>query len=92
MTGCRVAFSELNEKHRGSVRFGDGSRVQIRGRGTVLFRCKNGEHRALTEVYYIPELSSSIISLGQLDEHGAEVLIRKGCCASRTRTGVSWLR
>jgi hypothetical protein len=78
MTGCRAAFSELDEKHGGSVRFGDGSQVQIRGRGTVLFRCKNSEHRALTEVYYIPELRSSIISLGQLDEHGAEVLIRQG--------------
>jgi hypothetical protein len=76
MTGCRAAFSELDEKHAGSVRFGDGSQVQIRGRGTVLFRCKNGEHRALTNVYYILKLRSSIVSLGQLDEHGAEVLIR----------------
>jgi len=87
MTGCRAAFSELDEKHAGSVRFGDGSRVEIRRRGTVLFRCKNGEHRALSEVYYIPELRSSIVSLGQLDEHGAEVLIRGGVLRIRDQDG-----
>jgi hypothetical protein len=87
MTGCRATFSELDEKHTGSVRFGDGSRVQIQGRGTVLFRCKNGEHRALTDVYYIPELRSSIVSLGQLDEHGAEVLIRNGVLRIRDQDG-----
>jgi hypothetical protein len=27
MTGCRATFSELDEKHAGSVRFGDGSQV-----------------------------------------------------------------
>jgi transposase InsO family protein len=53
----------------------------------VLFRCKNGEHRALTDVYYIPELRSSIVSLGQLDEHGAEVLIRNGVLRIRDQDG-----
>jgi hypothetical protein len=38
----------------GSVKFGDGSNVEIRGRGTVIFQCRNGEHRVLTDVYYIP--------------------------------------
>ena len=28
------------------------------------------------DVYYIPQLRSSIISIGQLDEHGSEVLIK----------------
>jgi len=87
MTKCRAAFSELDEKHAVSIRFSDGSRVEIRRRGTVLFKCKNGEHRALSEVYYIPELRSSIVSLGQLDEHGAEVLIRDGVLQIRDQDG-----
>ncbi|XP_066333454.1 uncharacterized protein [Miscanthus floridulus] len=33
---------------------------------------------ALTDVYYIPQLRSSIISIGQLDEHGSEVLVKDG--------------
>jgi len=28
--------------------------VAIRGRDTIIFRCQNGEHRALADVYYIP--------------------------------------
>ena len=33
---------------------------------------------ALIDVYYIPQLRSSIISIGQLDERGSEVLIKDG--------------
>ena len=85
MTGSRAAFSDLDESKTGTVKFGDGSRVIIRGQGTVLFRCRNGEHRALQEVYYIPQLRSNIVSLGQLDEHGSEVLIKTGVLSIRDR-------
>ena len=78
MTGSKEAFSELDDDVTGMVKFSDGSRVVIRGRGTIIFRCQNGEHRALTDVYYIPQLRSSIISIGQLDERGCEVLIEMG--------------
>lgn len=44
MTGMRSAFTELDSGIRGSVRFGDGSVVAIEGRGTILFKCKGGEH------------------------------------------------
>jgi hypothetical protein len=50
----------------------------MQGRGTIIFRCQNGDHHALTNVYYIPQLRSCIISIGQLDEHGSEVLIKDG--------------
>ena len=76
MTGSKEAFSELDDDVTGMVKFGDGSRVAIRGRDTIIFRCQNGEHRALMDVYYIPQLHSSIISIGQLDERGSEVLIK----------------
>ena len=64
MKGSKEAFSELDGNVTGTVKFGDGSRVAIRGRGTIIFRCQNGEHRALMDVYYIPQLHSSIISIG----------------------------
>ena len=43
------------------------------------------EHRALTDVYYIPQLRSSIISIGLLDERGSEVLIKDGVLRIRDR-------
>ena len=50
--------------------------MAIRGRDTIIFRCQNGEHHMLTDIYYIPQLHSSIISIGQLDERGSKVLIK----------------
>ena len=64
MTGSKAAFSELDDDVTGMVKFGDGSRVAIRGHGTIIFRCQNGEHRALTDVYFIPQMRSSIIIIG----------------------------
>jgi len=78
MTGCRDAFAELDSKVCGNVWFGDGSVVEIEGRGSIVFVCKNGEHRALTGVYYIPKLKANIISLGQLEETGCRVVLDSG--------------
>uniref|UniRef100_A0A0A9FG69 Retrovirus-related Pol polyprotein from transposon TNT 1-94-like beta-barrel domain-containing protein n=1 Tax=Arundo donax TaxID=35708 RepID=A0A0A9FG69_ARUDO len=60
------------------VRFGDGSLVDIKGQGTVVFTSTGGEHRALTGVYYIPRLKNNILSVGQLDKNSATVEIKNG--------------
>ncbi|KAK3124877.1 hypothetical protein QOZ80_7BG0595270 [Eleusine coracana subsp. coracana] len=78
MTRRREYFTELDSSVQGSVKFGDASGVEIKGVGSVLFTAKSGEHRLLTEVYYIPALRNSIISLGQLDENGSRVEIDDG--------------
>ena len=75
MTDDKEKFEELNDKITGSVKFGDGSTVQIEGKGSIAFRCKNGEERVLREVYFIPSLRSNIISLGQLSEEGNKVVL-----------------
>jgi hypothetical protein len=56
MTGCREMVTQLDVKVRGTVKFGDGSLVEIHGRGIVLFSCRSGEHRAFTNVYFILKL------------------------------------
>jgi hypothetical protein len=67
MSVCRVAFSSIDGGTMGTVRFVDGSVVKIDGIGTVLYECKNGEHRSLLHVHYIPCLTTSIISVPQLN-------------------------
>ena len=37
--GSKEAFSKLNDNMTVTVKFGDGSRVVIRGRGTIIFMC-----------------------------------------------------
>jgi hypothetical protein len=78
MMGSRVAFASIDTRTAGMVRFGDGSVVRIKGRGTILYQCKNGEHRALLNVYYIPRLDNNIINIGQFDESDYEVKIHHG--------------
>ncbi|WVZ61750.1 LOW QUALITY PROTEIN: hypothetical protein U9M48_011574 [Paspalum notatum var. saurae] len=78
MMGERGFFSELDTGVHGTVRFGDGSVVGIEGRGTVLFKCKTGEHQALTGVYHIPRLTANIVSLGQLEGDGYKILMECG--------------
>ncbi|XP_074356127.1 uncharacterized protein LOC141695814 [Apium graveolens] len=75
MTGQRSKFRVLDEKVTGQVKFGDGSVVHMKGRGSVVVRGKTGEERTLRHVYYIPSLCSNIISIGQLAEEGNKVTI-----------------
>jgi len=80
MTGCREAITSLDTSVGGSVRFGDGSLVEIAGIGSVLLQTKHHGHKVLSEVYFIPKLKSNIISLGQLEEGGCKVVLEDGFC------------
>lgn len=77
MTGCKSKFSELDEGVTGLVRFGDGSTVEIKRKGTVNFKCKTGEVRTLYEVYYILDLCSNIISFRQMSEIRNRVVLKE---------------
>ncbi|XP_066341934.1 uncharacterized protein [Miscanthus floridulus] len=85
MTSSKASFFELDNDVTSMVKFGDGSRVAIQGCNTIIVRCWNGKHHALTDVYYIPQLCSSIISIGQLDKRSSEVLIKEGFLRIRDR-------
>jgi hypothetical protein len=78
ITGSKEIFAELDTQIYGTIKFSDGSITNIEDRGTIILTCKNGKHRALTGVYYIPRLKASILSIGQLDETGCHVDINGG--------------
>jgi hypothetical protein len=75
MTGRGNMFSELDRTVQGTVMFGDGSVVNICGKGTVILSGRHDGHKVLTGVYWIPCLKNSIVSVGQMDEGGSHVLI-----------------
>lgn len=64
---CKYVFGDL---------WVDRSKVEIKGKGTVMMLCKNGEEKKLCEVYYIPSLQNNIISLGQMSEEGNKVELK----------------
>ncbi|KAK8951630.1 hypothetical protein KSP39_PZI004097 [Platanthera zijinensis] len=78
MTGCKDFFSSLDETVRGKVKFGDGSSVEICGRGAVFLKDKKEQHKVFTNVYYIPKLRTNIASLGQLEENGCKIVMEDG--------------
>lgn len=78
MTGDEAVFAELDRAVSGKVRFGDGSLVDICGRGTVLFVFNGERHHELANVYWIPKLKSNIVSIGQLDELGFPTHVEHG--------------
>ena len=87
MTSRRELFSDLDTSVCGSVWFGDVSRVEIQGVGSIVFQAKTGEHRVLHGVYFMPALCNSIMSLGQLDEGRSKVEIDKGVLRIWDRRG-----
>ncbi|KAG7564160.1 Integrase catalytic core [Arabidopsis suecica] len=58
------------------VWFGDDSRIDIKGKGSIEFIDRNGELRKMVDVYFIPGLKSNIISLGQATESGCDVRMK----------------
>jgi hypothetical protein len=75
MTGACGAFSKLDTSVCDIVKFSDGSVVRIEGCGTIIFQCKNGEHLSFSGIYFIPKLKTNILSVGQLNKLGYEILI-----------------
>jgi hypothetical protein len=71
-------LTDLDETVHDMVKFEDGSLVEIHGHGVVFFVDNNGEPRAFTSVYYIPELRTNIMSMGQLDEVDCHSVIGGG--------------
>ncbi|GJT33597.1 zinc finger, CCHC-type containing protein [Tanacetum coccineum] len=75
MTGVREHFKDLDEKVSGKVKFGDGSYIEIRGKGSILIECDDAKQRIISHVYYIPDLKSNLLSLGQFTEIGCKVVM-----------------
>ena len=66
MTGDRSYFTMLDETITRNVKFGDDSRIDIKGKGSISFIFKDGVKKTMSNVYFIPALRSNIISLGQV--------------------------
>ncbi|XP_013614662.1 PREDICTED: uncharacterized protein LOC106320857 [Brassica oleracea var. oleracea] len=73
MTRNKEFFLSLNLNTKEKVKFGDGSCVDIVGKGVVTFVCKTGEIKELKDIYYIHDLKHNKLSFGQATKDGCEV-------------------
>lgn len=69
------------------MRFGDDSRIDIKGKGSILFCTKDGGKKILSDVYFISDLKSNIISLGQATEAGCDVRMKEDHLVLRDKDG-----
>ena len=70
MCGKKELFANLDDSFRAKVKFGDGRFVLVTGKGRILITLKNGDHRYIYDVFYVPDMKSNLLSMGQLAEKG----------------------
>lgn len=79
MTGDCTMFADLDDTVTISVKFSDESVIGICIHGAVMFAIRDGEHRALTHIYYVDHaLEDKHHQPRQLNEAGCPTLINVG--------------
>lgn len=76
MCGNKHLFKEIREVEDRHVSFGDASKIQVKGQGMVHYLQKGGTEGSIEDVYYVPDLKSNILSMGQLMEKGYSVFMK----------------
>ena len=77
MCGERGMFSSLETSFTHNVKLGNNHKLMVGGKGVVKIMLK-GINYVINDVYYIPELKNNLLSVGQLQERGLDVLFKGG--------------
>ncbi|XP_073121219.1 uncharacterized protein [Henckelia pumila] len=85
MTGSRSLFKELDETYKIKVRLGDDKQMQVEGKGTAEVIDGNGNIKLLYNVYFIPDLTQNILSVGQLMGSGYSIFFYDNSCVIRDK-------
>lgn len=79
MCGDRGMFTNLVDVVQHSVKCGNNTRMSVAGKGSVKL-VFNGTSFVVNDVYYVPDLDNNLLSVGQLQEKGVDVLMHNGLC------------
>jgi hypothetical protein len=80
MCGCKSSFSYLDEDFHSIVSFGDCSTVNAMRKGDIEIRTKNGFVEIISNVLYVSDLKSNLLSASQLQDNGYVITIQNGVC------------
>ncbi|GKV45648.1 hypothetical protein SLEP1_g52709 [Rubroshorea leprosula] len=76
MSGKRELFADLDESFCTKVKFADDRTIPVTGKGRILINLKNGDHKYILDVFYVPGMKSNLLSVGQLLEKGYVMSLR----------------
>jgi len=80
MTGNKRWFTKIHEQGLcKTVKLGNDTTMAVAAKGDIQV-CINDISHIIIDVYYIPELKTNLLSLGQLQEKGLAVLIQHDTC------------
>lgn len=94
MSGYKHLFEELDESYKKPVRLGNDKEIQVEGIGKVAVQTAN-HTRFLHNVYYIPQLSQNLLSIGQMMDNGYVIKFEGNTCKieeSSTKREISIIR
>lgn len=83
MCGEKSLFSDLDEAYRDAVKFGNNSHVAVMGKGHIHISARG--NFKISDVLYVPELKTNLLSMGQLQEKGFEIIIKDGACRIQSK-------
>ncbi|KAF2319993.1 hypothetical protein GH714_021775 [Hevea brasiliensis] len=80
MCGSKSAFSELDEFFHDTMKFGDNSSVSVTGKEKVQVSTKSNSIHTINNVLFVLDLKANLLSVGQLQEKGYEIIIKDRTC------------
>jgi GAG-pre-integrase domain len=91
MCGHKYLFVEMQEIKDGQVSSDDASKIGVKGRVKIHF-LHNGKESAIENMYYVPDMKSNIMSMGQLMEKGYSVFMKDRMTHLKDKRGRSIAR
>ncbi|CAL1407785.1 unnamed protein product [Linum trigynum] len=80
MIGDLESFTDIDEKYRSQVKFGDGKKLKVEGKGKVVVCTEEGNKTLIRDVLHVPELTLNLLSVGQLMLKNYKLLFDNGVC------------
>ena len=60
MCGKKELFADLDDSFRTKVKISDGRFIPVIGKWRILITLKNGDHRYIYDVVYVPDMKSNL--------------------------------
>ena len=80
MTYDAGLFIELDKSYTSKVKVGNGKHVQVKGKGVIAVETTSGT-RLISDVLFVPEISQSLLSVGQLLEKNYAIHFENNSCS-----------